>query len=109
MDYDDDDNGRDHQSLPASELALLASLAVVVPPVADQISGRRQAGVATICAALLACGGAAMLQSGGEWFFRIEGVVLGMKTVGGGGSYCRRKSGCLQFFVGLSTSRNIHR
>eukprot|EP00903_Cladosiphon_okamuranus_P008367 g8045.t1 len=51
-------------SLPASELALLASLAVVVPPVADQISRRRQAGVPTICAALLACGGAAMLQSG---------------------------------------------
>eukprot|EP00752_Nemacystus_decipiens_P012096 g10723.t1 len=51
-------------SLPASELALLASLAVVVPPLADQISGRRQAGVATICAALLACGGAALLQSG---------------------------------------------
>ena len=60
----DDKNGE--KSLPASELALLASLAVVVPPVADQISGRRQAGVATICAALLACGGAAMLQSGGE-------------------------------------------
>ena len=59
------------QSLPASQLALVSCLAVLVVPFFDQISGRRKAGVATVGAAVLACGGAAMLQSGGDFSISI--------------------------------------
>ncbi|CAN0239027.1 unnamed protein product [Pylaiella littoralis] len=52
-------------SLPASQLALVGSLAVLVAPFLDHVFGRRRAGVATVCSAVLACGGAALLQSAG--------------------------------------------
>lgn len=47
---------------------------MVVVPMLDHISGRRKASATTIFAAVLACGGAALLQSGGEreFFFGRE-------------------------------------
>ncbi|CAN0456724.1 unnamed protein product, partial [Laminaria digitata] len=53
------------RSLPASQLALVGCLAVLVVPLLDHLSGRRRAGVSTVGAAVLACGGAAVLQAGG--------------------------------------------
>ncbi|CAB1120230.1 unnamed protein product [Ectocarpus sp. CCAP 1310/34] len=62
-------------SLPASQLALVGCLAVLVVPFLDQISGKRKAGGATVSAAVLACGGAALLQSGGAQPDAVDGAA----------------------------------
>ncbi|CAM9148592.1 unnamed protein product [Ectocarpus sp. 6 AP-2014] len=63
------------RSLPASQLALVGCLAVLVVPFLDQISGKRKVGVTTISAAVLACGGAALLQSGGAQPDSVDGAA----------------------------------
>lgn len=53
------------RTLPASQLALVGCLAVVMVPLFDHLSDRRKASATTIAAAALACGGAALLQTAG--------------------------------------------
>lgn len=61
--------------MPAAQLAVLGSTAVLVVPILDHFSGKRKVGMTTIFAALLACLGTILLQSEGEGSLDRRGVV----------------------------------
>lgn len=65
------------QMMPASQLALVGCLTVLVVPFLDYVSGRRRVSTAIVFAAMLACAGAVLLQmEEGELMPVLPAVVL---------------------------------
>ncbi|CAM9285066.1 unnamed protein product [Choristocarpus tenellus] len=81
------------KAIAASQMALVGSLSVLVVPALDYFGGRT-VGRKTVWAAVLACAGAALLQTG-----------VGSETGGDAGVLARLLALSTPFFFGLSTWR----